>query len=79
MSSQARELLTSFFTLDPVLDALPFAGLEQLPALQWKQRNLEIFRARRPHDFATQHGKSLLRDLLMRPPFGCSNARMSPQ
>jgi hypothetical protein len=55
MSSQAREFLTSFFTLDPALDALPFAGLEHLPALQWKQRNLEIFRARRPHDFAAQH------------------------
>jgi hypothetical protein len=55
MSSQAREFLTSFFALDPAWDALPFSGLEQLPALQWKQRNLEVFRARRPHDFAAHY------------------------
>lgn len=55
MSPQARKFLTSFFALDPVWDALPFAGFEQLPALQWKQRNLEIFRARRPHDFEAQY------------------------
>jgi len=55
MSPQARKFLTSFFALDPVWDALPVAGLEQLPALQWKQRNLEVFRARRPRDFAAQY------------------------
>lgn len=55
LSPQARRFLTSFFALDPEWDALPVAGLEQLPALQWKQRNLEIFRARRPHDFEAQY------------------------
>lgn len=55
MSPQAKEFLTSFFGLSPAWDALPFAGLERLPALQWKLHNLEMFRRRRPADFQRQN------------------------
>ena len=51
MSPQAKEFLTSFFGLSPTWDALPFDGLEQLPALQWKLHNLKMFRSRRRADF----------------------------
>lgn len=47
MSSEARVFLLSFFTLAPIWSALPFTGLDQLPALQWKQHNLEKFRRQR--------------------------------
>lgn len=50
MSPQVKEFLTSFFGLSPTWDALPFAGLERLPALQWKLHNLEMFRSRHPTD-----------------------------
>lgn len=55
MTPHARAFLTSFFGLSPAWDALPFAGLERLPALQWKLHNLQKFRRRRPADFAAQH------------------------
>ena len=54
MSPQAREFLSSFFSLAPAWHVLPFAGLEKLPALQWKLRNLEKFRSRRPEEFVRQ-------------------------
>ena len=55
MSPQAREFLSSFFSLAPAWHVLPFAGLEKLPALQWKLRNLEKFRSRRPEEFVRQN------------------------
>ena len=55
MSPQAKEFLTSFFGLSPTWDALPFDGLEQLPALQWKLHNLKMFRSRRRADFERQN------------------------
>lgn len=54
LSADARSILTSFFAASPIWDALPFAGLERLPALQWKLQNLEKFRERRPEDFMDQ-------------------------
>ena len=55
MSPQAKEFLTSFFGLSPTWDALPFDGLERLPALQWKLHNLNMFRSRRRADFERQN------------------------
>lgn len=54
MSSDARVFLLSFFELAPIWSALPFTGLDQLPALQWKQHNLEKFRRQRPADYERQ-------------------------
>lgn len=54
MSSDARVFLLSFFTLAPIWSALPFTGLDQLPALQWKQQHLEKFRRQRPADYEQQ-------------------------
>jgi len=50
-----RAFLVEFFAGDPDWSLLAFPHASDLPALQWKQRNLEIFRARRPHDFAAQY------------------------
>jgi hypothetical protein len=57
MTPQAREFLSSFFSLAPAWHVLPFAGLETLPALQWKLRNLEKFRSRRPEEFVRQNNE----------------------
>lgn len=55
MSPEARQLLTSFFAVSPDWTALPFADLTRLPALMWKQQNLETFNVRRPDEFARQN------------------------
>jgi len=55
MSPQARDFLRSFFALTPAWEVLPFAGLERLPALQWKLQNLQTFKSRRPKAFQDQN------------------------
>jgi len=54
LSPGARTFLTSFFRLSTEWDALPFPGLNRLPALQWKLRNLERFARYRRADFLRQ-------------------------
>ncbi len=65
MSPPARKFLSSFFALTPDWNALPFADLEQLPALQWKLHNLEKFKSCRPEEFDRQNDE--LRALLESP------------
>lgn len=49
-----RAFLAGFFACEPDWSLLAFPHASDLPALQWKQRNLEIFRTKRPQDFAGQ-------------------------
>lgn len=55
MSAEARQFLMSFFAVSPDWTALPFADVPRLPALMWKQQNLESFKVRRPDEFARQN------------------------
>lgn len=51
----ARAFLAGFFSLAPDYTLLGLAAdVEALPAVQWKIRNLEIFRDRQPERFAAQ-------------------------
>ena len=50
-----RAFLAGFFACEPDWSLLAFPHAWDLPALQWKQCNVEIFRAKRPHDFAAQN------------------------
>ena len=54
MSTQARAFLLGFFNLAPDWTLLPFPVAAELPALQWKLRNLAVFQRQRPDDF-TRH------------------------
>ncbi len=49
-----RAFLAGFFACEPDWSLLAFPHASDLPALQWKQRNLDIFRTKRPQDFADQ-------------------------
>ena len=55
ISESDRAFLTGFFAGDPDWSLLPYPHASELPALTWKLRNLEIFRGKRPDEFARQH------------------------
>lgn len=47
-----RERLVAFTALEADADVFGIQGLEKLPAIQWKHRNLETLRSRNPQKFA---------------------------
>lgn len=47
-----RERLVAFTTLEADADVFAIPGLERLPAIQWKRKNLETLRMRDPQKFA---------------------------
>ena len=55
LTSTHRDFLLSLVRAEPAWDLMPFAHLQQLPALQWKLLNLRKLKARNPVLFATQH------------------------
>ncbi len=54
LSETDRTFLIGFFGCEPDWALLPYPHASELPALNWKLRNLEIFRSKRPDDFV-QH------------------------
>ncbi len=57
LSGTDRTFLAGFFSCEPDWSNVAYQRARELPALVWKQRNLEIFRSNRPADFARQHGQ----------------------
>ncbi len=49
--------LGGFFTCEPDWSLLAYPRARELPALAWKQRNLEVFRSKRADEFAHQNGR----------------------
>jgi len=52
LTHEDREQLLAFTALEVDADAFGIPGLESLPAIQWKRRNLETLRAHDPNKFA---------------------------
>lgn len=55
LTAAHRKFLLSLVRAEPAWDLMPFAHLQQLPALQWKLLNLQKLRTRNPALFAAQH------------------------
>lgn len=55
LSSSHRDFLLSVARAEPAWELMPFAHLQELPALQWKLLNLRKLKARNPDGFAAQH------------------------
>ena len=55
LTSIHRKFLLSLVRAEPAWDLMPFAHLQQLPALQWKLLNLQKLKTRNPVLFAAQH------------------------
>lgn len=55
LSEASRTFIKEFFSGAPQWNLLPFEHLNQLPALQWKLHNLELFKAARPDELARQN------------------------
>lgn len=49
-----RDFLSSLVTLEPAWDLMPFAHLQELPAIRWKLLNLEKLKSASSKRFATQ-------------------------
>lgn len=62
LADSDRAFLSGFFNCEPDWSLLAYPHASALPALAWKQRNLEIFRSQRPDEFARQH--ALLAEIL---------------
>ena len=54
LNGAQRGFLADFFSLRDIRDQFAGARLAHLPALEWKRRNLRIFRDTRPGEFARQ-------------------------
>lgn len=54
LKAQHKQFLSGLTRAQPDWSLLQCQHAAQLPALRWKLSNLEIFRKRRPEDFATQ-------------------------
>lgn len=52
LTPEDRRRLVTFTALEAEADVFGIPGLEKLPAVQWKRRNLEALRARDPQKFA---------------------------
>lgn len=55
LTSSHRDFLLSLAHVEPAWELMPFAHLQELPALQWKLLNLRELKARNPDGFAAQH------------------------
>jgi len=55
LTSRHRDFLLSLVRAEPEWALMPFAHLQQLPALQWKLMNLRKLKARDARRFAAQH------------------------
>ena len=62
LTQEDRGRLVAFTVLEADADVFGIPGLEKLPAIQWKRRNLETLRARDPKRFA-ENAKALERVL----------------
>ena len=56
-----REFLLSLARLEPQWQLMPFEHLRELPAIRWKQVNLERLRRSNPKRFAVQHDELVKR------------------
>lgn len=56
LTPQDRRRLVAFTALEADADIFGIPGLEKLPAIQWKRRNLETLRDRNPRKFAENVG-----------------------
>jgi hypothetical protein len=56
-----RNFLLSLVHAEPAWDLMPFAQLQQLPALQWKLVNLRKLKSRNPSRFAAQREELIAR------------------
>lgn len=57
LSDSERDFLIGLFNCEPDWERLPYPHANEVPALAWKLRNLEIFRAKRPDEFARQNAR----------------------
>ena len=55
LTSSHRDFLLSVARAEPAWDLMPFAHLQELPALQWKLLNLRKLKTRDPDRFTAQH------------------------
>ena len=63
LDEEDRRRLVAFTALETDADIFGIPGLERLPAIRWKRRNLETLRDKNPHKFA-ENVKALKRALL---------------
>jgi predicted nucleotidyltransferase component of viral defense system len=56
-----KAFLLSLVSLAPQWDLMPFKNLKDLPAIRWKQQNLEKLKSRSPANFKFQHDELLRR------------------
>ncbi len=54
LTAQHRRFLSGLVRAEPEWALVQCPHASQLPALRWKLANLQVFRARRPADFAAQ-------------------------
>ncbi len=59
LSGSDRVFLAGFFSCAPNWALLAYPHARELPALAWKQRNLEVFRSKRPNEFARHYNELL--------------------
>lgn len=55
LTADHRRFLVSLVKLEPAWDLMPFAHLQELPALRWKLQNLAKLKGKNPTKFAEQH------------------------
>jgi hypothetical protein len=56
-----KQFLLSLVRLEPEWSLMPFAHLQELPALKWKMQNLATLRRRSPKKFELQAAEHLKR------------------
>lgn len=59
LTSEHKMFLLSLVSLTPQWNLMPFKHLKDLPAIRWKQQNLEKLKARSPENFQFQHNELL--------------------
>jgi len=57
LTDSHRAFLVGFFNCEPDWSLLQYPHANELPALAWKLRNLEVFRTKRPAEFARQNAR----------------------
>ena len=57
LAQSDRAFLAGFFNGEPDWSLLKYPHANELPALVWKRRNLEVFRSKRPDEFTRQNAR----------------------
>jgi hypothetical protein len=57
LAQSDRAFLAGFFNGEPDWSLLKYPHANELPALVWKRRNLEVFRSKRPGEFTRQNAR----------------------